>query len=240
MMDYSKLKVAELKDLLTSRSLPVSGKKEELVARLVESDKGQPVVDDLGDLAPPEEEYDWDAPATKTYCSGSTQLTTSSAKPEAKPAPVPSAPSAPTKPQTATPATFLEDPKPSVETTAQSPPIASTTDTADALAIELEKRKRRAERFGIPLADGAKAIERAKRFGGPTSTTEEAKKEARGRKFGNQAWTKNGKNGNTAPKKEEKTKPVAKKISDDPTEAEKARKRAERFGGGNEAKKVKT
>src|SRR5271167_1991740 len=70
MMDYSKLKVAELKDLLTSRSLPVSGKKEELVARLVESDKGQPVVDDLGDLAPPEEEYDWDAPATKTYCSG--------------------------------------------------------------------------------------------------------------------------------------------------------------------------
>lgn len=66
-MDYSKLKVAELKDLLTSRSLPVYGKKEDLVTRLTESDaKQQTVADDLGDLAPPEEEYDWDAPTTKT------------------------------------------------------------------------------------------------------------------------------------------------------------------------------
>jgi SAP domain-containing ribonucleoprotein len=243
MMDYSKLKVAELKDLLTSRSLPVSGKKEELVARLVESDKGQPVVDDLGDLAPPEEEYDWDAPTTKTYCSASTQLTTSSAKPEAKPAPAPAAPSVPAKPQTATPAVPsqpLEAPKAPAETTTKSPPAASTTDTEDALAIELEKRKRRAERFGIPLAESAKAIERVKRFGDPTSTTEEAKKEARAKKFGNQVWAKNGKTGNTAQKKEEKATPVVNKVLDDPVEAEKARKRAERFGGGNEAKKVKT
>ena len=64
-MDYSKLKVAELKDLLTARSLPVSGKKEELVARLMASDAaGQSAADDLGDLAPPEEDYDWDAPTT--------------------------------------------------------------------------------------------------------------------------------------------------------------------------------
>jgi len=45
-------------------------------------------------------------------------------------------------------------------------------------------------------------------------------------------WTKNDK----------KSTPVTtvKKVLDDPTEAEKAKKRAERFGGGNEAKKVKT
>ena len=71
-MDYSKLKVTELKELLQARSLPVSGKKEELVARLTESDAAKPIAtDDLGDLAPPEEEYDWDAPATKTYRSPS-------------------------------------------------------------------------------------------------------------------------------------------------------------------------
>ena len=68
-MDYFKLKVAELRDLLTTRSLPVSGRKEELVARLVEYDATTQtrVDDDLGDLAPPEEEYDWDAPATTTF-----------------------------------------------------------------------------------------------------------------------------------------------------------------------------
>ena len=101
--------------------------------------------------------------------------------------------------------------------------------------IELEKRKRRAERFGIPLADSAKAIERAKRFGeNTTSTTEESKKEARGKKFKSQVWKKGGE------KPAEATKPAVKKVLDDPLEAEKAKKRAERFGGGNEAKKVKT
>ena len=70
-MDYSKLKVAELKEELQKRSLPVSGKKEELVARLLDSEsKSKPPANaDLGDLAPPEDDYDWDEPATKTYPS---------------------------------------------------------------------------------------------------------------------------------------------------------------------------
>ena len=38
MTDYKKLKVAELKDLLTSRALSTAGKKDELVARLEEAD----------------------------------------------------------------------------------------------------------------------------------------------------------------------------------------------------------
>jgi SAP domain-containing ribonucleoprotein len=129
----------------------------------------------------------------------------------------------------------VEAPKSSSETTAKPPPPStSTTDADDALAIELEKRKRRAERFGIPLADSAKAIERTKRFGeNTTSTTEESKKEARGKKFGSQVWKKDGE------KPAQVTKPAVKKVLDDPAEAEKAKKRAERFGGGNEAKKVK-
>lgn len=67
-MDYSKLKVADLRDLLTARSLPVSGRKEDLIARLTESDAtAKSAANDLGDLAPPEEDYDWDMPTTKTY-----------------------------------------------------------------------------------------------------------------------------------------------------------------------------
>ena len=36
--EYESLTVAELKDLLRERELPVSGNKAELIARLVESD----------------------------------------------------------------------------------------------------------------------------------------------------------------------------------------------------------
>ena len=156
----------------------------------------------------------------------------SPAKTEAKPAPPPVTTTT-TKPVAAAagPKQPLEAPKPSADTTAKSPPTTENSDAEAALAIELEKRKRRAERFGIPLADSAKAIERAKRFGGTAPATEQTKKEAHGKKFGNQVWSNNG---------EKSTPTTVKKILDDPAEAEKARKRAERFGGGNEAKKVKT
>jgi hypothetical protein len=74
------------------------------------------------------------------------------------------------------------------------------------------------------------------------------KKEARGKKFGNQTWKKNGNEKpetkqpatKQAVQKQVATKPPVKKVLDDPAEAEKAKKRAERFGGGNEVKKVKT
>ena len=39
MPDYEKLKVQDLKKLLSERALPVSGNKAELVARLVEHDR---------------------------------------------------------------------------------------------------------------------------------------------------------------------------------------------------------
>ena len=239
-MDYSKLKVAELKEELGKRSLPVSGKKEELVARLLESEgksKSSTANADLGDLAPPEDDYDWDEPATKAYPSTEMEVTSSTAKqPETKAAPAPApAPPSVTK-AAAAPKQPLEAPKPSSETTAKPPPVAESTESTDeALAAELEKRKRRAERFGIPVADSVKALERAKRFGATSATLDESKKQARGKKFGNQVWTKNGtSHENKAPA------PAKSKILDDPAEAEKAKKRAERFGGGNEAKKVKT
>jgi len=169
-------------------------------------------------------------------------LNDSPAKTEAKTAPAPAPTSksaaapvpkfAATTSKPAAPKQPLEASKPSADTTAKFPPTTGKSDAEAALALEIEKRKRRAERFGIPLADSAKAIERAKRFGDTTPGTEQAKKEARGKKVGNQVWTKIG--------KKSTADTAVKKILDDPEEAEKAKKRAERFGGGNEAKKVKT
>jgi SAP domain-containing ribonucleoprotein len=39
MTDYTQLKVPELKKILTDRSLPISGNKADLIARLQEDDK---------------------------------------------------------------------------------------------------------------------------------------------------------------------------------------------------------
>jgi SAP domain-containing ribonucleoprotein len=244
MTDYSKLKVpsllvasnnkvTELKDLLAQRSLPVSGKKEELVARLTEHDADSAPAADLGDLAPPEDDYDWDTPTEKPA-------------PSSKPAPVTKPPTATKPAPAAKPIAAPEVAKPASVTS----PAASTVTPAEAdaaLAIELEKRKKRAERFGIPVSETVKAVERSQRFGVTNPTPEESKKAARGKKFGNQVWTKNGETKKTGAaqksgeiKEASRSKSPAKKILDDPAEAEKARKRAERFGGGGEAKKIKT
>ncbi|EMR10102.1 hypothetical protein PNEG_01381 [Pneumocystis murina B123] len=72
---YKSLKVSALKELLQKRFLPVRGKKEDMVARLLEADKSdndklnvtrlsKVSKDDLGDLAPPEDEIDWEDDTT--------------------------------------------------------------------------------------------------------------------------------------------------------------------------------
>ena len=131
---------------------------------------------------------------------------------------------------------MLEAPKPSSPAAVQPPPATSgNTKADDVFAAELEKRKRRAERFGIPLGEDLKTLERAKRFGTNPPTTEGTKRRARDKKFGNQVWAKNGQKG-----KPREQRPENAKVLDDPVEAEKARKRAERFGGASEPKKIKT
>jgi SAP domain-containing ribonucleoprotein len=233
-MDYNKLKVTELKEMLSTRGLPTSGNKPDLVTRLSEADTKQDgpqtkAVDFGDDLLPPEDEIDWDAGDTQKRLpdESASTLTDSAAKPtEAKPA----APAA-TSPAPAS-KTSTEAPNPS-ETTNE--PAPSADDAAAAAALEFEKRKKRAERFGIPLNDNAKALERAQRFG--------VAPKAPKAQLGGAQRPKNNRGGNQGV---QTSKPAAAtaapkaKVVDDPVEAEKARKRAERFGGGNEPKKVKT
>lgn len=72
MSDYAKLKVAELQAQLKERSLPHTGKKDELIARLQENDASKNATASAP-VAAQEDEIDWDddataqpAPATET------------------------------------------------------------------------------------------------------------------------------------------------------------------------------
>ena len=58
MSDYSKMKVAELKELLKEAGLPVSGKKADLIARLEEDGGHEDVVEEVEEDIE-EEGKDW-------------------------------------------------------------------------------------------------------------------------------------------------------------------------------------
>ena len=58
MSDYSKMTVAELKELLKEAGLPVSGKKADLIARLEEDGGHEDVVEDRAAVDRPELEAD--------------------------------------------------------------------------------------------------------------------------------------------------------------------------------------
>ena len=62
MTEYSKLKNAELENLLKARGLPHTGKKADMVLRLQEDDKKQSSNGDAPAVptAPAEDEIDWD------------------------------------------------------------------------------------------------------------------------------------------------------------------------------------
>ncbi|KAF9348189.1 hypothetical protein BGX34_002627, partial [Mortierella sp. NVP85] len=175
-MDPRKLKVNELKEQLQLAGLSVNGKKEELVARLLEHQKAEEEA--LNASVPPAgsgESYDWEsvddlappppsdpvaksakkaAPVEKAAVDKQPSSTSSSSAP-------PAAASA-----TSTPSSSSTTTAKAADTSATgSAPSAGTASNEDALKAEIEKRKSRAARFGIPLTEQDKAMERAARFG---------------------------------------------------------------------------
>ncbi|KIW95924.1 uncharacterized protein Z519_02990 [Cladophialophora bantiana CBS 173.52] len=170
MVDYSKKTVVELIEILKSRSLPHSGKKAELVARLNEADKA--AQENEADKAPSAESTTApSAPAPEPATAPAPASETASEKPAAAEATA-AAPTAPTS------VDEKESPSANTDTAlANSASYALNLPQSDVDA-EMAKRKARAERFGTGTApangetgtsstdgDAQKALERARRFG---------------------------------------------------------------------------
>ncbi|KAL8691728.1 MAG: hypothetical protein Q9224_004110, partial [Gallowayella concinna] len=204
--DYSKKKNAELEELLKSRSLPHTGKKAELIARLQQSDKDaaaakpSPAKPSTSKTdIPPEDEIDWDddaiAPEIPTTNTANTDIPAKSASTPAAAVAI----AAGGQGQSANPAAVpnqipTDEPFKSSDITVKAPgdPVpepakteaATTTKEEEAPAKpptdytahipqtttseELEKRRKRAERFALPSTDAEniKKLERAQKFGG--------------------------------------------------------------------------
>ncbi|KAA8644094.1 hypothetical protein EYZ11_008920 [Aspergillus tanneri] len=186
--DYSKKTNAELVEILKSRSLPHTGKKAELVARLQEDDnKAQPAPAAKVDAA--EDVIDWeddDVPSTE---AGAAAVAAGGKGPVSDSAAVPKQPDI--NPATTDDAKVESNGKPAApgeqEVSEAAPAAASEeTKTTEAekpapdysiglpvteLEEEVKKRKARAAKFGITedskaaVAEAEKKLERAKRFG---------------------------------------------------------------------------
>ncbi|KAL8852496.1 MAG: hypothetical protein Q9221_002620 [Calogaya cf. arnoldii] len=208
--DYSKKKNAELEELLKSRSLPHTGKKADLIARLQQSDKeasaAKPATSKI-DIPPiVEDEIDWDDDAIAADIpTTNTDTTSTSIPPKSASTPAaavaiaaggkgqaPNPTAVPNQIPTSEP--FNDDftVKAPGESIPEAKPTTTTTDTTtkpeepakppteytahiplSTHEEELEKRRKRAERFNIPTdAEAVKKLERAKKFSG----TNEAEK----------------------------------------------------------------
>lgn len=179
MTDYKALKVSELKDLLQKRALAVSGNKADLVARLENADSHQ---------TPPSQgaAKTGEAPPVEAESKATPSAATAAPNVSGKVAPQTDSKVVPTS--TADPATTDEvdgsrlhsDVKESAKadvagsdakapTQAGEPPKSYAANLPSSeVDAELEKRKKRASRFGITAeqsGEAQKTLERAKRFG---------------------------------------------------------------------------
>jgi SAP domain-containing ribonucleoprotein len=178
MPEYAKMKNAELEALLKERSLPATGKKADMVDRLTKDDekKSAPATNTNA-----EDEIDWDddgdeaaAPAAKTEASVTTNEETiekaggegQPPNPQAVPNQVADIDPAQTDDLTVQPpAEGGEEAKP--EEPKEPAPDFTKGLAATNLDEEIERRRKRAEKFGLKVEDdeGLKKLERAKKFG---------------------------------------------------------------------------
>lgn len=162
MVDYAKKKNDELAALCKERSLPHTGKKADLVKRLEEHDAKSGTA-----AAPskPEDEIDWDEePATETAKAATTEPAANAiaaggvgevANPQAVPNQEAAVDPAKTDDLSVAPP----------EGTTEVKPTSTMPDRT--IDEELEKLKKRAEKFGNPpeMLENIKKMERAKKFG---------------------------------------------------------------------------
>lgn len=169
MADYAKKKNDELAQLCKERSLPHTGKKADLVKRLEEYDAKQTTSAASEAPAAQEDEIDWDdEPATETAKAATTEPAANAiaagGQGEVKnPQAVPNQEAAIDPAQT-------DDLKVAAVPAAEEPKEDDSKFAAGlverTLEEEIEKRKARARRFGMPEdSEEIKALERAKRFG---------------------------------------------------------------------------
>lgn len=178
--DYAKKKNAELEDLLKARSLPHTGKKADLIARLQQSDTEQAAKSNSAASAGAEDEIDWEDDAAAAEPTGAAAIAAGGLVQPANPTAVPNQvvdtdpsktndltvdPPAPSTTDEAKAAASVKDAKAAEDDKKKSLP--STGIKATSLDDELAKRQKRAARFGIQESsdDALKALERAKRFG---------------------------------------------------------------------------
>ena len=177
--DYAKKKNAELEDLLKARSLPHTGKKADLIARLQQYDTEQAAKSNTAASAGAEDEIDWEDDAAVAEPTGAAAIAAGGLGQPANPTAVPNqvVDTDPSKTNDLT----VDPPAPtadglkaaaSVEDTKAAEAdkkkfLPSTGIKATSIDDELAKRQKRAARFGIQESneDALKALERAKRFG---------------------------------------------------------------------------
>ncbi|APA10296.1 hypothetical protein SS1G_07251 [Sclerotinia sclerotiorum 1980 UF-70] len=183
MTDYSQLKVPELKKLLQEKSLPISGNKADLIARLQESEK-KPAAEATATTG--EDEIDWDEDDEKKdekKATTTAALVAAGAKED-----IPNPTKVPNQEPAIDPAktTDLKVKGGEGVPTAEDGAVAASGPTETEVAAapeapkqdfsagieksdaqkEAEKRAARAKRFNIPESEeAAKLAERAKKFG---------------------------------------------------------------------------
>ncbi|KAI2621600.1 hypothetical protein GGR54DRAFT_71917 [Hypoxylon sp. NC1633] len=167
MSDYVSLKVPELKKLLQEKSLPVTGNKADLIARLQEHDKPK----DPAPVRENEDEID--------YSDDEVPTATKPAEPE-KPAELVEPAPVPTEEK---PVNVVEPVKDAANptTATDNPAEIATEDAGDAEALKADFSAH------LPASNAdeetRKRAERAKRFGA-VETDEDQKKAARAERFG--------------------------------------------------------
>ncbi|KAL5118372.1 hypothetical protein ACEQ8H_003721 [Pleosporales sp. CAS-2024a] len=204
MPEYAKMKNVELEALLRERGLPANGKKADMVDRLTKDDEKK-----SAQATNAEDEIDWDddgdeaaAPAAKTDAPTTTnEETVEKVEDEAQPPNPQAVPNqiadmdpAETKDLTVAPPVEGSEPKP--EEKKEPAPDYSKGLAATNLDEEIERRRKRAEKFGLKVEDdeALKKLERAKKFGesAPPRGLDEALPERGPRKRGREGGEDGG------------------------------------------------